>query len=165
MYIQEELSKFIKTYPLKSKSTEEISEKLIDLICTFGPCNRIRSDNEAALVSEAMTKLKLAMGVDWHKTIASPAHNDLVERLVQTFGNAIRKLAETNRNKWSQWLPFIDFAYNTRIHSTSKITPYECMFGIKCNSFDDWSQYQNESLEMALVNRTKQINQMEREVK
>ncbi|MCA9761179.1 MAG: hypothetical protein KC463_06680, partial [Streptococcus sp.] len=163
MYIQEELSKFIKTYPLKSKSKEEISDKLIDWFCTFGPCKRIRSDNEASLISEAMTKLKSAMGVEWHKTVASfsPAHNGLVERLVQTFGNAIRKLAETNRNKWAQWLPFIDFAYNTRVHSTSKITPYECMFGIRCNNFDDWTQSQNESLETALTNRTNQIKQME----
>ena len=35
MIVQEELSKHVKIYAMKSKTTAEISEKLIDYLCTF----------------------------------------------------------------------------------------------------------------------------------
>jgi cupin superfamily acireductone dioxygenase involved in methionine salvage len=109
MYIQEALSRYTKTYAMRTKTAEEIADKLIDWICVFGPCKRIRSDNEPALMSQAMELLKRSIGLEWHKVTASysPSHNGQIERYVKTFGTAIRKLAETNRNKWSDWIPFI----------------------------------------------------------
>ena len=162
MYIQEAVSRYTRTYAMRSKSAEEIAEKLIDWICIFGPCKRIRSDNEPALMSEVMEILKRSIGLEWHKVTASysPSHNGQIERYVKTFGNALRKLAETNRNKWSDWIQFIDLAYNTRVHTTTKITPYECLFGVKCNTFDDWNAYEGESSEDALIRRSNQIKEL-----
>lgn len=57
MIVQEELSKHVKIYAMKSKTTAEISEKLIDYLCTFGPCKSIRSDNEPGLI-DAINILK-----------------------------------------------------------------------------------------------------------
>lgn len=33
---------------------------------------------------------------------------------------------------WSDWLPFWCFAYNTTVHSITKYTPFELVFGKKC---------------------------------
>jgi hypothetical protein len=105
-----------------------------------------------------MEKVKRAMGVEWHKTVAaySPSHNGLIEKFAGTFGNAIRKLAEKDHTKWFEWIPFIKLAYNTRIHTTTKKTPYELTFGMKCNTFEDWSEYEGEDLTKALENRAVQ---------
>jgi hypothetical protein len=122
MHIQEDVSKRLKSYLMKSKSEEEISRRLIDYFCTFGPCKRIRSDNEPGLIGKTIERIKNSMGVEWHKTVASfsPSHNGMIERFVQTFGLAIRKLSEKDKTKWHEWIPFIDLAYNTRIHSITR---------------------------------------------
>ena len=88
-----------------------------------------------------MNQLKEILGVEWHKTIAAynPSHNGQVEKFVHTFTRTLRKLTEKDQSRWDEWLPFIELAYNTRVHSTTKITPYEATFGVKCNGFEDWT--------------------------
>ena len=98
----------------------QIKANLIKHIGIFGPPKLIRSDNEPGLI-EAVTTIKDACGIDWHKTTAAycPSHNGLVERAVQTVGLALRKLAEINRQAWTDWLQLVSLAYNSRIHTTT----------------------------------------------
>jgi hypothetical protein len=63
MYIQEAVSRYTRTYPMKTKTAEEITDKVIDWICIFGPFKRIRSDNEPALMSEVMNLMKKSIGL------------------------------------------------------------------------------------------------------
>jgi hypothetical protein len=163
MFIQEELSKHVKIYKMKSKSEDEIAKRYMEYCCDFGPPKKVRSDNEAGLIS-ALQKLKNIVGLEWHKTVAaySPSHNGLIERFVGTFSTTIRKLSENNQTKWSDWLSFIELAYNTRVHSTTKLTPYECIFGVKCNHFEDWTEKEGENENEALKNRVFEIKNLEK---
>ena len=45
---------------------------------------------------------------------------------------------EKDTLSWDKWLPYILLAYRSRIHSSTKYTPFELMFGRKMNFFDDW---------------------------
>ena len=48
----------------------------------------------------------------------------------------LNKVSERDQTNWVKWLPFIELAYITRIHSTTKLTPYKLMYGIKCTGFE-----------------------------
>jgi hypothetical protein len=52
-------------------------------------------------------------------------------------------------SNWTAWIPFCLLAYRTRVHSSSKFTPYELMFGRKINDFSRW---ENNSLEEEAFN-------------
>lgn len=101
--IEEQLSKFVEIYCLKTKEKDKIALSLINYFCTYGPASRIMSDNEPSLISESINQLKVSIGVEWHKTVAaySPQHNGLIERFVQTFSNTLRKLTEKDSTKWN----------------------------------------------------------------
>ena len=161
MLIQEQVSKLTTIFAMKTKTTEEIAKNLIKYICTYGPPKRMLSDNEPGLIAESIDQMKRQMGIEWHKTVAaySPAHNGQIEKYVDTFSSAMRKLAEKNHKNWTERIPFIELAYKTRIHSSTKLTPYECMFGVKCNYFEDWSEESNE-LSLQLSQRAIQIKNL-----
>ena len=109
-----------------------------------------------------MEKVKTALGVEWHKTVAaySPSHNGKIEKFVGTLKNALRELAERDHRKWVDMLKFVKLAYNTRIHSITKMSPYELQFGIKPNAFDDYSQCEGEIDEDAILKRADQIRKL-----
>ncbi len=41
----------------------------------------------------------------------------------------IKTLINENHNNWDELLPALEFAYNTSVHATTKMTPYFMMFG------------------------------------
>jgi hypothetical protein len=48
-----------------------------------------------------------------------------MERILRTFTAKLR-------DQWDTLLPLVMFAYNTTVHSTTGVTPYEAMFGHPC---------------------------------
>jgi hypothetical protein len=117
---------------------------------------------EPAMLGKIMEKVKSAMGVEWHKTVAeySPSHNGKIERFVGTLKGALRKLSERDHRKWVEMIKFVKFAYNTRIHSVTKMTPFELQFGVKANSFDDYTQVEGEIEEDSIIKRAEQIRNL-----
>ena len=156
------VSNRVEIYPLKTKSEEEIADRFLQYVCTYGPVKRIRSDMEPGLFGRVMEKIKTAMGVEWSKTVAaySPSHNGKIEKFVGTLKNALRKLAERDHRKWVEMLKFVKLAYNTRVHSVTKMTPFELHFGVKANTFDDYSQCDGEIDEQAILKRADQIRKL-----
>jgi hypothetical protein len=68
MVVEEELSKDVEIYPMKTKSAEEIAARLVDYVCAKGPYKRMRSDNETALMSDILKRL-VTRCANFRKTI------------------------------------------------------------------------------------------------
>lgn len=72
----------------------------------------------------------------YHHILCTPYHpqsNGQVERFNGTFVAQIAKLTDREHNNWDDYLHAIVFAYNTGIHSSTKISPYELTFGRAAN--------------------------------
>jgi hypothetical protein len=45
------------------------------------------------------------------------------------FGNLLAFFSSDKQHQWVQWLPLAEWWYNTSYHTTTKMTPYETMYG------------------------------------
>ena len=66
------------------------------------------------------------------RSVTSPYHpqaNGQIERFNATITAALRAHAFKNPLRWTEWLDFVLMAYNTRVHSTTRLTPYAYVFG------------------------------------
>lgn len=91
----------------------------------------ILTDNGTEFCNALMDVLAIHMRVK-HTTI-SPYHpqcNGLTERFNRTLCSLIEKNGEYDQY-WHMMLPGIIFAYNTSVHSSTNISPFELLYGRK----------------------------------
>ena len=61
----------------------------------------------------------------------NPRCDGLSERGNRTNKDALSKLVNEKMNNWDEFLPFVQFTYNTSVNATTKFTPFEMMYGRK----------------------------------
>ena len=66
-----------------------------------------------------------------HKFTTSyhPQTNAVTENWNKTLANCLSMFVDADQKNWSESLPYITFAYNTSIHSTTKYSPFYLLFG------------------------------------
>jgi hypothetical protein len=45
------------------------------------------------------------------------------------FGNIFEVFFIKKKNQWAQWLPLVEWWYNTSYHTTTRMTPFEAVYG------------------------------------
>ena len=66
---------------------------------------------------------------------------------------------------WVKWFPFVSMAYNTRIHSVTGYTPFEILFGIKINEFEDWAINNPNLGELELSKRADELGNLRNNIR
>jgi hypothetical protein len=51
------------------------------------------------------------------------------EILNHTLSTILRAVLKTNLKLWEECLPHIEFAYNRSVHSTTKVSPFQVVYG------------------------------------
>ena len=161
LVITEYLTKYPYAVPIKSKTAEEIAEKLLVYISLFGPPKTILSDQGTEFNNAVVDRLIKATGVEKRITSAyHPRTNGLTERFNYTFVEALRKFTSEDNENWPKWVPFVLMAFRSRTHSTTGFTPFELMFGRKMNSFSDWRDEDEAISEHSVQLRAEEIKRM-----
>ena len=57
-------------------------------------------------------------------TTHHPQSNGLTERCNRTLISLIRKYTQKHPNHWAEFLPLFEFAYNSAVHSVTKVPPF-----------------------------------------
>ena len=165
LVITEYLTKYPFVKAIKSKTASEIAINLMEYISIFGSPKIILSDMGAKFVNSVIDYLLNGLGIERRVTSGyHPRTNGLTERFNQTLIQMLRKTTEENKLDWPKWLPFVAMAYRSRIHSTTKFTPFELMFGRKMNNFNTIEESifkENNKTEIEdLSDRSKEIRQL-----
>ncbi len=72
--------------------------------------------------------------------------------------DCLRKYAGENPQNWTDWIPIVMIAYNSKVHSSTQMTPYEVIFGRKMNGFENWQTKTPMKEIVALEERCKEIS-------
>ena len=134
LVIIDHLSRYPVVFPLRTKTQEEIARRLWTFIALFGPPKALLSDNGTEFLNTAVNDLSTLHGID--RRVTAPYHpntNGQVENVNRTLAMALRKLAIDDPIEWDRHLDSVLYAYRTRVHSTTGLTPYSLVFGRPAN--------------------------------
>ena len=129
--ITDAYSRWVELVPIKDKEAITVAKALWDhWICTFGFFKQSVSDGGGEFANEVLKELSTLMGSKHHIISAySPSVNGMIERVHRSLGAYIRSFCEEQTKDWVSFLPALKFSLNTKIHSSTKFSPYFITFG------------------------------------
>ncbi|XP_015600310.1 KRAB-A domain-containing protein 2-like [Cephus cinctus] len=134
MVYQDDLTKFVQLRPLKTKRAKEVAYHVLSIFLTFGAPAILQSNNGREFSNQVISEI-CAMWKDVKIVHGKPRPSRTqgsVERANKDIQNMLTAWMNNNdKNKWSDGLPFVQFAKNTTYHETIRQSPYEAMFGAK----------------------------------
>lgn len=103
LVIVDAFTKFVWIFPVKSTTTEETKNKLLNVTSVFGNPNRIITDRGTAFTSSDFTKYCKDENIELiHITTGVPRGNGQVERVNSTIISVLTELSLENPEKWFQ---------------------------------------------------------------
>ncbi|ESK82815.1 hypothetical protein Moror_12271 [Moniliophthora roreri MCA 2997] len=96
----------------------------------FGLLNKIISDRDPQFAAKVFQELGKQLGVKHMMSTAFHPQTDREsERVNQELEVFLRMFCSRQQDKWTEFLPFAEFAHNNRVHSTMKKSPFYLMMG------------------------------------
>ena len=123
-------SRFVRLYPLKTKSADGVVKALEEFIRAYGKPGAILSDNGGEFVNRAFRKFREGHGITHLR--ATPYHpqgNSIVERMHATLKKILSALCEGSPNRWPRLLSTCERIMNQAVHSTTGCQPYFAFLG------------------------------------
>ena len=68
-----------------------------------------------------------------------PQTNGQTERVNQVLEDMLRMYVKDYSKKWEDYLHLVEFAYNNHYQASAKLSPFEILYGRKCNTPITWS--------------------------
>lgn len=133
--LQCELSKFVECYPLKTKESTDLARSFVNnFILRYGIPNCIISDKGTEFLNSTLKETCKILEI---KQLSSTAyHHETMGSLENSHKHLnayLRIQTSKNSGTWSSWLQFWCFSYNNSVHTETRYTPYELVFGKICN--------------------------------
>ncbi|KAK0608302.1 hypothetical protein LWI29_028621 [Acer saccharum] len=133
LVIVDRLSKYSHFVPLRHPYTAVTVAKAFieNVVRLHGMPISIVSDRDKVFVSlfwQTLFKLQgtvLKMSSSYH-----PQTDGQTEVVNRTLEQYLRCFTSDQPKKWVDWLPWAEFSYNTSVHSVTKVSPFEAVYGI-----------------------------------
>jgi hypothetical protein len=134
--LQCELTKYIEAYPLQRKDTISVARTLVsNFILRYGVPGAITTDRGAEFMSATMDEVCKLLKIS--KFSSTAYHHESIgslENMHKHLAAFMRVQCDGHPDTWGHWLPFWCFAYNTTVNTATKYSPFELVFGKKCNT-------------------------------
>ena len=133
--LQCELTKFTEAFPLESKDTASVAKAFVEnFILRYGVPKEIATDRGSEFISSTMSEVCKLLNIT--QTTSTAYHHESIgalENSHKVLGTYLRINTNNYQTSWSSWLPYWCFSYNNTVHTETKYTPHELVFGKICN--------------------------------
>ena len=127
--VEDHFTRWVTAVPIPNKETQTVARSLLDrVIFIYGCPEEIHSDQGKEFTSKLWEELS---NLQINRTM-TPAYNlqsNLVERFHRVLGQMLRVLLERDDQSWVKLVGICVFAYNTKLHTSTGMTPYAALFG------------------------------------
>ena len=140
LVIVERLTKYMVCIPYKeSSSAEELSFAFLrEVVAHHGMPEEIISDRDKLFTSKFWTALTAYLGVKRKLSTAfHPQTNGGTERMNQVIEAYLRCYVNYKQDNWVSLLPLAQFAYNSSITDTTKVSPFYANFGYELSAYNE----------------------------
>lgn len=135
MVVGDYFTKWTESYAIADHTAQTVADTLVtEFICRYGVPYCIHTDQGREFESNLFKALCKLLDID--KTRTTPYHpqsDGMIERFNRTLQQMLAMFANSNRNDWDDHLPYVMFAYRTKVQDSTKCTPSLLMFGREIN--------------------------------
>ena len=127
-------SKWVELYATRTKSATAIADCLQDFSLKHGPPESFSSDNGGEFQNDILNALCKYLGIK--KSTSTPYHpqsQGLVENRNRSIISELTKRILLTHDDWPDHIPYLQFMFNTSVHTTTKQTPYFLLHGFEAN--------------------------------
>lgn len=129
-------SKFLWTYPLKSKTGIEVSVAMSSILMNKRKPKNLQTDEGKEFYNKHFTQVMKSNNINHYSTY-SIKKASIVERVIRTFKNILYKeFSYRAKYKWVDILASVTDDYNHRKHRTIKMRPCDVKSSIKLNVYN-----------------------------
>ena len=131
MGINDTYSKVLASQAIKDKETTTVTNTLLEeWFWTYGIPERILSDRGKEFRSKLMEAICSALDVQRiNTTPGHPQCDGQSEKSVQQIKKMIKAHVSEDQENWDLGISQLCFSYNSSVHETTGLTPFEVMFG------------------------------------
>ena len=124
-------TKYIRLYAIPNQTTETVAKCFFEnFVLTFGVPESLLTDRGGQFESGLFKKLCEYFGLHKLRTTPyMPSADGQAERINRSFKDQIARILQQFDVTWDTVLKQVEFNYNSRVHSTTKYSPYFLMFG------------------------------------
>lgn len=132
--LQDDLTKYSQAYPIENHEAKTVADNLIKFISFMGTPSSILTDQGTEFCSNILKEVsKLFQIKQIHTTAYHPQSNGALERSHSTLKDYLKHYINNDQSNWDKFLPTAMLTYNAAIHATTKMSPYELVFGYKAD--------------------------------
>jgi len=132
LVVVDRLTKMVYFIPTTEKTSAEGLARLFrdNVWKLYGLPKSIISDRGPQFMVELMRELNRMLGIESKlSTVSHPQTNRQTERVNQELEQYLRMFINHRQEQWPDWLGTVEFAYNNKTHSSTKVSPFKANYG------------------------------------
>jgi len=132
LVVVDQLTKMVHFIPTTEKTSAEGLTRLFrdNVWKIHGLLESIISDRGLQFAAELMKELNEMLGIKSKLSMAfHPQTDRQTERVNQELEQYLRMFIDHRQEQWPEWLGTAEFAYNNKVHSSTKTSPFKANYG------------------------------------